>query len=300
MDRTRGGRATTWPAEGRQRGGAMPWRLSGFADKVRAQFDRCLAADLALGRPILWLPVAFGSGIILYFTAAHEPFWWAGLGLTSALAAAAIALRASAVGFPLLVALAAVAAGFTTTTMRSRLVAHPVLTTPIFSAQLSGFVEVREERERSDRIVLRVHRMQAGRVTEKLERVRLSVRKGTAPAIGAFVELRARLNPPLAPLRPGGYDFARDLYFQRIGASGFALGQIRQVTPPQPPDLRLRYAAAVNSLRDGIDARIRAALPGDKGAIASALITGKRDTISTPVNDAMYVSSLGHVLSISG
>src|SRR5262249_16857232 len=41
-------------------------------------------------------------------------------------------------------------------------------------------------------------------------------------------------------------------------------------------------------------------LPGDKGAIASALITGKRDTISTPVNEAMYASGLAHVLSISG
>ena len=34
--------------------------------------------------------------------------------------------------------------------------------------------------------------------------------------------------------------------------------------------------------------------------IASALITGKRDAISTPVNEAMYVSGLAHVLSISG
>ena len=57
---------------------------------------------------------------------------------------------------------------------------------------------------------------------------------------------------------------------------------------------------AIGALRDAIDARIRAALPGDKGAIASALITGKRDAISSPVNDAMYVSSLAHVLSISG
>ena len=41
-------------------------------------------------------------------------------------------------------------------------------------------------------------------------------------------------------------------------------------------------------------------MPGDAGAIASALITGKRDAISAPVNEAMYVSSLAHVLSISG
>jgi competence protein ComEC len=276
------------------------WRLSGWADKARAQFDRCIAADLAPGRPILWLPVAFGTGIILYFAAKHEPFWWAGLSLAVGFGTAAYTLRASAMGFPVLVAFAAIAAGFTAATAKSRTIAHPVLAAPIFSAQLSGFVEMREERERSDRIVLRIHRIEGNRLTEKLERVRLSVRKGTAPAIGSFVDLRARLNPPLAPLRPGGYDFARDMYFQRIGASGFVLGQIRLAAPPEPPSLRLRYAAAIGSLRDGIDARIRAALPGDKGAIASALITGKRDAISAPVNEAMYVSSLGHVLSISG
>ena len=57
---------------------------------------------------------------------------------------------------------------------------------------------------------------------------------------------------------------------------------------------------AIDGMRDAIDARIRAVVPGDKGAIASALITGKRDAISAPVNEAMYMSSLAHVLSISG
>jgi len=300
LDNGRGGRTATWPPEARQRIWAGRWYLAGFAELLRAQFQRCAAVDFAPGRPVLWLPAAFGTGILFYFAAAHEPLWWAGSALTLGLGAAAIALRASAIGFPALVALTAIAAGFTVATVKSRVIAHPVLSAPVFSAQLSGFVEVREERERSDRIVLRVHRIEAYRLAEKLERVRLSVRKGAAPAIGSFVELRARLNPPLAPLRPGGYDFARDLYFQRIGASGFVLGQIRHVAPPEAPGLRLQYAAAIGSLRDGIDARIRAALPGDKGAIASALITGKRDAISESVNDAMFVSSLGHVLSISG
>jgi competence protein ComEC len=130
--------------------------------------------------------------------------------------------------------------------------------------------------------------------------VRVSVRKGTAPPVGSFIEFRARLSPPLEPLRPGGYDFARDMYFQRIGASGFVLGPIRTVDAPHPPGLRLRYASLIDGMREAIDKRIRAVLPDDKGAIASALITGKRDTISTPVNEAMYVSGLAHVLSISG
>ena len=62
----------------------------------------------------------------------------------------------------------------------------------------------------------------------------------------------------------------------------------------------LRYAAAVDAMRDAIDKRIRAVVPGDEGSIASALITGKRDAISKPLNEAMYISSLAHVLSISG
>jgi competence protein ComEC len=62
----------------------------------------------------------------------------------------------------------------------------------------------------------------------------------------------------------------------------------------------LRYATVVDDLREGIDKRMRAIIAGDNGSIASALITGKRDAISTPVNDAMYISSLAHVLSISG
>lgn len=261
---------------------------------------RWFAAEVAPGRLFPWLPIAFGFGIVVYFSAEQEPVLWAGLSVVITLSIVAALARGRPVAFPLLVGAATVAAGFSAATLKGRTVSHPVLAAPIYTAQLTGYIEAREERERSDRIVLRVHSMVTNRPASNLERVRLSIRKGATPPVGTFVELRARLNPPLTPLRPGGYDFARDLYFQGIGASGFALGQIRVVTPPSGPDWRLRLAAAIGGLRDGIDARIRAVLPGDKGAIASALITGKRDAISTPVNEAMYVSSLGHVLSISG
>jgi competence protein ComEC len=78
------------------------------------------------------------------------------------------------------------------------------------------------------------------------------------------------------------------------------LGTIKTAEPPTRQGFWLRYAATVQGIRDAIDARIRAALPGDRGAIASALITGKRDAITAQVNEAMYISSLAHVLSISG
>ena len=297
-----GGRTQVWPPRTetwRRRGPAFANHLARFASSAAGHIKEWSLADVGPGRFVPWLPIAFGLGIIIYFAAEREPAWWAGVCLGLASAAVAFALRARPVAL-IALAVTMLAAGFATATLRSLRVAHTVLPYPAFSVEISGFVEVREERERSDRIVIRVQRMEGQRLSVKPERVRLSVRKGTAPAVGSFVALKARLNPPLQPLRPGGYDFARDLYFQGIGASGFVLGQIRRAEPPEPPGLWLRYAAAIGAMRDAIDARIRAAVSGDAGSIASALITGKRDAISAPVNDAMYISSLAHVLSISG
>jgi competence protein ComEC len=87
---------------------------------------------------------------------------------------------------------------------------------------------------------------------------------------------------------------------KRPDAYGYALGKIRTAAAPINGGFWLGYAAVIDGIREKIDKRMRAELPGDEGSIASALITGKRDAISAPVNDAMYVSSLAHVLSISG
>jgi competence protein ComEC len=91
-----------------------------------------------------------------------------------------------------------------------------------------------------------------------------------------------------------------DAHFQGIGASGLAYGTIETIAANEPAGAWLAYASFLNRIRKAIDQRIRAVLPGDEGSIASALITGMNDPISTPVNNAMIVSSLVHVLSISG
>jgi competence protein ComEC len=74
------------------------------------------------------------------------------------------------------------------------------------------------------------------------------------------------------------------MFFQRIGASGFVTGAIKTVQPPVARGPSLRYAAVMQGLRDAIDARIRTVLDGDKRAIATALLTGRRDAITTPVD----------------
>ena len=293
------GVAGTWPPRGAaQAGGFVPAGVpfwASFAERLRTW----ARAEAGAGRLLPWVPVAFGAGIALYFTAPREPVLTVAIVAAIACSAGAFLARRGRF-FVAAVMGAAVACGFAIATWKTARVAHTVLARPLYSVTLSGFVETRDIRERTDRFVLRVAQMDAPRLSTKLERVRLSVKKGTAPDVGSFVELKARLLPPLAPLRPGSYDFARDLFFQGIGASGFVMGAIRTAAPPDSGGLKLRYAAFMQGLRDTIDARIRSRLDGDERAIATALLTGRRDAISAPVNDAMFISGLGHVLSISG
>jgi len=295
----RRGYAGTWPPRAAvQAGSSAPAGFNLWPSFVTTLRD-WVRAEAGPGRLLPWVPVAFGTGIALYFAAEHEP-------LLPVAAAAAIVLCAVAFwlrrhkALPVAVMIAAVAAGFAVATWKTARVAHGVLARPMYSVALTGFVETRDIRERTDRFVLRVVTMESPRGESRIERVRLSVKKGTAPDVGSFVELKARLQPPPAPMRPGSYDFGRDMYFQGIGASGFVMGAIKATAAPADGGWRLRYSAFTQGLRDAIDARIRTVLEGDRRAIATALLTGRRDAISEPVNDAMFVSGLGHVLSISG
>ena len=293
------GYAGTWPPRTAAPVGGLAPSRPAFWPPLIETLRQWVRAEAGAGRLLPWVPVAFGTGIALYFAADHEPVLSVAGVVAIGLCAVAVLLRRQKF-FPVAVMIAAVAAGFAVATWKTARIAHGVLARPMFSVALTGFVETRDIRERTDRFVLRVVTMESARGTTKLERVRLSVKKGTAPAVGSFVELKARLLPPLAPLRPGSYDFGRDMFFAGIGASGFVMGAIKTTEAPTGGGLRLRYSAFMQGLRDAIDARIRTTLEGDRRAIATALLTGRRDAISPPVNDAMFISGLGHVLSISG
>ena len=67
-----------------------------------------------------------------------------------------------------------------------------------------------------------------------------------------------------------------------------------------PAPLSIRLGKPIADLRDTIRRRIIAALPGDRGEIAAALVMGDQRGITEKTQDAMRASGLGHVLSISG
>jgi len=265
---------------GRPVGVFLPDGIGDATGSLRKLISQWIAAEVAPGRLVHWLPVAFGAGVSVYFAASREPAWWAAFAVVVVSIAITVLAHRRPIGFPFALLIAAISSGFAVATLQTIRIAHPILASAVATSVVSGFVELREERERSDRIVVRVQGFDAPAGVAKPERVRIAVRKGSAPAVGSFVEFKAHLSPPMQPLRPGGYDFARDMYFQRIGASGYALGAIKIKVAPVEGGFWLRYATIIDDMRDAIDKRIRAVIPGDNGSIASALITGKRDAIS--------------------
>jgi competence protein ComEC len=253
-------------------------------------------------RWFLWLPVLFGAGIALYFALPAEPsLIRAGAAVTMALIVRAV-WRHGPMSLLVGSALMALALGFAVGKLRSDWVAAPVLTAQIGPVEVRGWVELLEPRpgggHRLTLVVAGIERLQPH---ERPARVRIRVSEGGAGLRpGYAISVRAMLSGPAGPALPGGYDFARTAWFQGLGGVGFALA------PPAPdPSLgeastALRARAAIERLRQAIGARVTAALPGNSGGIANALITGERGGISEATNQAFRDSGLLHILSISG
>ena len=131
-------------------------------------------------------------------------------------------------------------------------------------------------------------------------RVRVTTRNTPDVAAGDYVELKARLLPPSRAALPGGYDFARDAFFAGVGAVGSTLGPIQRLPPPGDASWRQRFDAAIDQARNRLALRVNAIIGGDEGAIAAAMVTGKRDFLSNDARDLIREAGIFHIITISG
>ncbi len=129
--------------------------------------------------------------------------------------------------------------------------------------------------------------------------VRLIVRtKVTEPIeAGDHVSLKAILTPPSGPAVPGGFDFARRAFFERIGAEGYAASTIEVLNQPEQST---KFTGAVNDIRRSIANQITEVVPDQAGAVAVALIVGYRHLIDKETAASIRDAGLAHLLAISG
>jgi competence protein ComEC len=250
-----------------------------------------------------WLPVFLGCGIGAYFALPVEPSLVLALvPLVVMLAWSGARTGRGTFASLLVAALLAATFGFALAKLRVEWVRAPVLERQINSTEVRGWVEqVEPKAGGGQRLTLRVVALGELPAAERPARVRVSItRAAPEAAAGSAVKVRATLMPPSEPALPGDYDFGRQAWFAGIGAVGYSLSApVVDANAGESP-LDLRLWASVQRLRQGIGARIAAALPGERGAIATALVTGERGGISEATNDAFRDSGILHILSISG
>ncbi|WP_158813514.1 ComEC/Rec2 family competence protein [Methylocapsa sp. S129] len=274
-------------------------RAVAWAPNWRALFSAALAREIEERRLFLWIPVAAMAGVSLNMAADREPALWLPALLALLTGGLAFAARRRRLPFVMLVGACALCAGFLSTGLRTARVAAPVLD-HIRIVKLKGFVEEIDMRRVGARLILRVEDsgdMPAGAAPR---RVRVTTRKAPDVAAGDYVALTARLLPPSHASLPGGYDFARDAYFAGIGAVGSTLGAVVAIPPPGNASLTLRFGAAIDRARNALAARVDAIIGGDEGAIAAAMVTGKRDFLSNDAKDLIREAGIFHIITISG
>ena len=277
-------------------------KAGGFAVKLAplwGVFGRAFETEVALRRPFLWLPVAAGAGVVLYLYADREPSLWLIAPAALSLGVLAYLTSANRVAFFLLCGFCAVFAGELSAAWRTARVAAPVID-KIRIVTLQGFIEEMDFRRNGARFLLRVHSAEGLAPDQTPFRVRLTMRRAPPFEAGTYVSLKARLLPPDRASLPGGYDFARDAWFARLGAVGNVLGRIEVVQAPEPPGLAASAMMAIDRGRNVLARRIDTIVGGDSGAIAAAMVTGKRDLLSDEAREVIREAGIFHIITISG
>lgn len=246
-----------------------------------------------------WSPVLFGTGVAVYFGLRFEPerdFWLA------VVAAMAFVLMLGWLREDLRLFAAAVLllmAGFTVAGLRAHHVAEVKLGFRYYGPIEGRIVAI--DRSNSDAVRLTLDNV----VLRDLEpdrtpaRVRISLhgQQGfMTPEPGLTIILTGHLLPPGGPVEPGGFDFQRHAWFQRLGAVGYTRVPALALTSYQEGQLSL----AIYRLRRKISQAVQTQMSDQAGAFAAAITTGDRVGIDRGVLETLRASNLAHLLAISG
>ncbi len=272
-------------------------RLKRALGDPRRLLLNAIAIEIAERRFFLWMPVAAGSGAIWYLLADREPSLWYAGAAAALFGTLAFVLRGRRLAQGIALGLCCLCLGLLSAGWRASRVASPTIDR-IRVATLEGFIEEMDFRQTGARFLLRP--VKADGLAAVPYRVRLTLNRTPPFEAGAYVRLKARLLPPAQASLPGGYDFARDAWFARIGAVGNVLGRVDLLRPPGPPDLLTRFMMAVDRGRNALARRVDRTIGGEPGAIAAAMVTGKRDLLSEDTKEVIREAGIFHIITISG
>ena len=288
---------------GRLSSETLSWAESRALRSTIRRIATCLSENR--DRWALWLPVALGMGIGLYFALPIEPPFLVGPAVMVAVLAFGLLgsgpreRRRWGVQVTAL-AIGVVVAGFTLAQIRTAIVTAPVLAYRLGPTSVGGRIVGLETLPDGARLTLDHPRIVALTHGETPERVRLRLR-GNQPALqpGDWVQVRAVLSPPPSPSAPGAFDFQRQSFFESLGAVGFTMSPVEVIARADESQV-WNFGLWLANLRLAVAERVRDHLSGATGAVVVALLTGERGTIPETTMTAIRQSGLAHLLAISG
>ncbi|MEK9817827.1 MAG: ComEC/Rec2 family competence protein, partial [Limnobacter sp.] len=242
----------------------------------------------------------FGLGCALYFLLpARIGVSEIAVAVILLLSAFWMARRFAMLAFALQLA-ASLMAGALISAVHMELGPKSILTKTLYSTEIEGTVTNLEPRGSRLRVTLQPSRIDGLSPDQLVWKVRLSFLGDAEFAIGDQVRVRARLFPLRPPSVPGDPDFARNLYFSGIGATGFAFGRQFEVLKSVSSFERNDLWSFVQRMRQSVSKSIDQYLSMPEAGIAKALIIGERGEVTPEIAEDLRKSGLAHLLAISG
>ena len=278
---------------------ALPDHLLGGRATVKA-ISVALQAELDRGAAFLWLPVAMGMGAVIYFALPSEPAISALLLAAVLLATLAWLARGRQMPKLVLSALLLVVTGMLAGKVETMRAGTRMLGSEVTTHLTGRVMDIEKDDKGRYRLVVDVLSTTRPELRHGTDRIHaLAVHIPPGLRIGDGISGVLHLRPQSGPLRPHGYDFAFQGFFNGIGANGFFFGTPNEVAIGAP-GFGSSVAIVAARLRRALTERIVKKVGGEEGPIAAALITGETSAISDGVNDAFRTSGLSHLLAISG
>jgi competence protein ComEC len=258
-------------------------------------------SEQALRWPLL-VPLAIAAGCAGYMVAPTEPSWAVLAGALAGPAIFALLTRRLLAGVPAFILLLAAfgGAGALAGKIRTTAVAAPVIQAETRPVRIEGVIAEIDASERSRRLRIHARAIEDLTPAQTPEYVRFSFKGDMAYYPGRAVSCRAILSPPPMPTVPGDYAFHRDAWFQQLGGVGFAIGQCQPIANPPPANAWEQFQLWIGAIRRAIATHVYEAAGEKGGGISAAMISGDRSFITPDDAEALRLSGLAHLLSISG
>ncbi|MBX9977277.1 MAG: ComEC/Rec2 family competence protein [Alphaproteobacteria bacterium] len=260
-------------------------------------------------RMFLWLPVAFGVGIGLYFYLPTEPsvYWIYGLFSISTLGfiVNAISLKRYS-----LYAFLWCSLGFCLAFTRTHVLDTYMIDEFLKDLTVTGTILDIEDQDDSVRLIM--HNLTFNNeanchpaiVWSRIKKIRLKIAKSMAPPVpqnintlvpGSLITVKATLIPFNGPVYMGGLDLRRQAYFDGLSVQG----SVKEILSLKHGEEAI-FQEKIHYYRNRLTHKLLSLLPKDTGNIAVALITGDRSRIDKKVRQEFVDAGIAHILAISG